>query len=139
VSLEAVFWFAAMAMVDPQTAAPVDPQDKPFEEVSVTEVFDRAPVTISATYSFQCGDKFATLLVQMPHARTPFGARVPGIPNATAYLNGVYVGDEHRAELEAVIRSVGFQPWTVPTCSSGRPYVRFEQGENVETWFFPEP
>lgn len=130
-SLEAVLWLAAMALANPQT--------QPMQEVVVTETFDRAPLAISTTYNFQCGDKFATLLVQMPQARTPSGARVPGIPNATAYLNGVYVGDEHRAELEALIRSVGFLPRTVPMCSAGRPYVLFEQGEEVEIWFFPEP
>jgi len=138
-SLEALFWFAAVAMVNPQTGPTEQRQAEPLPEVSVIEVFDRAPLAISATYNFQCGDRFATLLLLAPQWQTPAGARVPGKPNATAYLNGVYVGDEHRAELEAVIQGISFMPRVVPMCSSGRPYLYFERGEDSGTWFFPEP
>lgn len=123
----------------PHTGPAGHRQAEPLPEVSVTEVFDRAPVAISATYNFQCGDKFATLLVLMSQIQTPSGARVPGIPHATAYLNGHPVGEADRAELEAVIRSVGYQPHIIPNCSSARPLVVFRQGELFGGWFFPEP
>lgn len=107
-------------------------------EVNVFEALDRAPAAVSATYTFQCGDNAATLVIMVPQARSQSGVKVAGAPNAVAFLNGASVGDERNAQLQDTLRSVGILPEVTPSCSGGRPSVSFQWRDRSSAWEFIE-
>lgn len=103
-------------------------------EVSVSESLDRAPAAVSATYSFQCGELAATLIILVPQTRTQSGVKVAGQPNAVAFLNGASVSDAKNNELLKAIRSVGILPEVTPSCSGGIPSVLFRRDDKESSW-----
>ena len=109
----------------------------PLPEISVTEILDRAPSAVSATYTWQCGENAATLLVQIPQAKTTSGVKVHGAPNAAAFLNGISVGDERNRELVEAVRRIGLFPQIFPACSGGdQPRVAIIGEDDRESWYF---
>jgi hypothetical protein len=107
-------------------------------EISVVESLDRAPPAIAATYTFQCGDDAATLVIMVPQARSRSGVKVAGQPNAVAFLNGASVGEARNRQLQEALRSVGILPEVTPSCSGGRPSVSFQWREYSSAWSFIE-
>lgn len=103
-------------------------------EISVTESLDRAPAAISATYTFQCGEMAATLIIMVPQTLTQSGVKVAGQPNTVAFLNGVSVGDAKNSELLEALRSVGILPEVTPSCSGGTPSVSFRRDDKQSSW-----
>lgn len=103
-------------------------------EISVTESLDRAPAAISATYTFQCGEMAATLIIMVPQTLTQSGVKVAGQPNTVALLNGVSVGDAKNCELVVALRSVGVLPEVTPSCSGGTPSVLFRRDDKQSSW-----
>ena len=103
-------------------------------EISVTESLDRAPAAISATYTSQCGEMAATLIIMVPQTLTQSGVKVAGQPNTVAFLNGVSVGDAKNSELVVALRSVGVLPEVTPSCSGGTPSVLFRRDDKQSSW-----
>lgn len=113
-------------------------QSSALKEISASESFDRAPSSISASYSFQCGDHSATIVINVAQARTPSGAKVLGRSTAVAFLDGVPLGAARDTQLTEVMNAVSILPQVMPNFSDGRPQVYFSWQDRSEVWQFIE-